>query len=196
MADSQQTGTWLDQVIDILERVPDDLDAAWLLDGMRLARANLVIDPIAGDVVDFARERPGLLPHELLAAIPVSPTTTFFTHLLRLEANTRLIPGCPGWRAVLLTDVPLALGPPVVVESSVLRSPRDYAHQFELLLTRGFPWINMCAAGVLRDTLLVEVEHAPVGHRGSNSCVNLSGPASAVRARPGWSLDHLIALQS
>ena len=191
MSDSQQARAWLNQVAQILETLPRDLEAKWLLEGLRSA----AIEPIANDIADFAREKPGLIPHQLLAAVPLSSTTSFFVHLLRLEAITRLIPGCPSWASVLVSDAALTAGEPLVVESSVLHSPREYAHQFDTMLTRGFPWINMCAAGVLRDALLVEIEHAPIGHRGKSTAVNLSGPANAVIVRPRWSLEHLITIQ-
>lgn len=121
--------------------------------------------------------------------VPVGADNSFHVHLLRLEAFARRIPGAPQWTSVLVSEAPLTAGHATVrVERRFLKAPLEYALEFQVLLARGYPWINLHAAGLLGDELLVEVDHAALGHLGCRSSVNLAGPENATLHEVAWQL--------
>jgi hypothetical protein len=86
----------------------------------------------------------------------------------------------PTWSLVLfIEDDSIAHGIPSYIPSEALISMEDYAPRFDAHLDAGHSWINVQAAGILGDTLLVLIQlprHKNNVPRDKVS-VNFSGPA-------------------
>jgi hypothetical protein len=188
-----ELAAWADSLLDALERFSSTpcapvLDLEWLAAGIHAVKST-GLNPLAEDLCDFAREVRGAIPDELLEGAPVNADSSFHVHLLRLEGFARRISGAPRWTSVVVSGAPLTIGHVMVkTERDTFKSPREYALEFEGLLARGYPWINLHAAGLLGDSLIVEVDHAALGHLGCRSSVNLSGPEVATTRIAGWQL--------
>jgi hypothetical protein len=147
-----------------------------------------------GELAQLVRAYPVGIPQRLLDAARVAPGSALPSTLLRVEALALATPGAPRWDSVIVTG-PLALAPAerVHVKRSALVPASEFEERFQQLLSRGHPWINVSAAGLLGDALLVTVETAAKTVEGSTS-VNMSGPEAFVRQRVGWSLGDLISV--
>ena len=126
-----------------------------------------------------------------VGATDAQPTLTraaealsFQEHLSRLFEFVRSIPGCPTWSRVLVAE---NLGDDDNLE--LLQSPVDYANRFsELLAYR--PWVNLHAAGLWRQALIVSVVAArDARSRPTPASVQLSGPEARIAALPDWNLE-------
>ena len=77
---------------------------------------------------------------------------------------------------------------------AVIPSER-YAARFAELMSAGYSWINLHAAGVHGGRLLVSVELPPGGPTGATrTSVQLSGPFAFACQREGWKIDELVTL--
>lgn len=185
---------WVERVIAALTRFSSRasapaLDLAWHTLNLRSARDVYGLNQVASELCDFVREVPDALPNDLLELVPVHHESSFHVHLLRLEASVRKIGGAPRWTGVVVTESPLVRGSATIeVQRSVFTTPRDYALEFESLVRRGYPRINLNAMGLLGTELVVVVEHAPLGHPGGPCSVELSGPEERTRTRADWQL--------
>lgn len=98
----------------------------------------------------------------------------------------RLVAALAGWRPLWTwqiirfadaSDVRYA-GLTVRVPRRALRSPEEYAVRFEYHLRAGYSWVNLNAAGIVDEALivLVEVPNYSSGAPADQVAVNLSGP--------------------
>jgi hypothetical protein len=110
-----------------------------------------------------------------------------------LEENLRRLAsavaqGAPPWdRFLLLEGADIRYEASACIPMARLNTPETYAPRFAEHLGRGFPWINLNAAGVLNGALLVVVElpEYTAGVPRSKVSVNLSGP-TLVDGKPQW----------
>lgn len=92
------------------------------------------------------------------------------------------------WSHVLFVeDTSIAHGMPSLIPRSSLITIADYAARFDSHLDAGHSWINMNAAGILNDALLVVIELP--GYKNNvprdKVSVNLSG-AAMLNGEPQW----------
>ena len=119
--------------------------------------------------------------------------STLDVHLARLETWLRRLPQCPPWVGHLLAENGWVDsdpdGVPTLRAPDPLRSPAAYAERFDELVTRGYDWVNLHAAGVIGGQLVVAVELPRArGDRPGITSVNLSGPGHIVMHHAGWAL--------
>lgn len=112
-----------------------------------------------------------------------NPRTQLDRHLARLARFIARLPGCPEWSDVLLGE---NLSPDA--SRKELATPSAYAARFnELLATCS--WINLQAAGLVQQHLVVSVESSrPHGSAECLASVQLAGPEASIAARSGWAL--------
>ena len=110
------------------------------------------------------------------------------SHLNRLIAFTAQGGVPPSWSGVLFVeDASIARGMPSLIPRDSLIPLADYAARFTAHLDAGHSWINMNAAGILGDALIVIIELPGYKNdvpRGAVS-VNVSGPAM-LNGEPQW----------
>jgi hypothetical protein len=121
-------------------------------------------------------------------------------HLQRLTTNIRTLPEAPTtWSKILLVedrDIMHTTGQPpfMHIPRWALRTPEDFAAKFDEYLRVGYTWINLHAAGLLDDVLIVILERpnkpsATAAGKPELVSVNLSGPASLrLDGPPEWKL--------
>jgi len=101
--------------------------------------------------------------------------------------------GVPEWDDILLTeDVVWDAQSRRIVQLGELHTADDYRGRFTDLATRGWPWINLHALGLLNGRLILSIElpaYEPTG--ASPTSVNISGPSNWVKEH-GYSLDGLV----
>jgi hypothetical protein len=109
-------------------------------------------------------------------------------HLNLLASSAELWGAPPSWSRVLFVEeASVTHGAPSLIARSSLLPMADYAARFDTHLAAGHAWVNMNAAGVLGDDLLVVIELP----RYQNSVprdkvsVNFSGPA-ILDGEPQW----------
>jgi hypothetical protein len=199
---------WLHELSRALEQASSEADApcgdlSWLtrrcedtmsMDGDILASS---LWHLARSVAETLRSYPTALPGLLLEAAMHAPGDDLPCALLRTEAFALGLPGAPRWKSVVL-------GPPLELSAGKLGrisyeevvAADAFVERFEQLLSLGFPWINLSAAGLLRGALLVTVETAAIT-RGDirATSINISGPVAFVRQRTGWRLDDLVEIR-
>jgi hypothetical protein len=83
----------------------------------------------------------------------------------------------------------------VSVARDDLVSADAFTERFAQLLSLGYPWINLCAAGLLRGALLVTVELPTYTSDINVPAINVVGPPAFVRQRAGWWVDDLVLIQ-
>ena len=101
-------------------------------------------------------------------------------HLNRLESFILEIDDSVSWSRVFIVEYEnIAHGKPSLIQRSALSTPKDYAPRFDEHFAQGYSWINMNAAGILVDTLLVVIELPSYGSGAPKDkvAVNLSGAA-------------------
>jgi hypothetical protein len=101
-------------------------------------------------------------------------------HLDRLISFIRQSAQPLSWTRVLIVeDTAATHGESLSIPRSSLTTPEAFADQFELHLNAGHSWINMNAAGVIDDTLLVMIELPQYTNTVPRErvSVNLSGPS-------------------
>jgi len=78
-----------------------------------------------------------------------------------------------------------------LIQRSALTTPEDYAPRFDEHLAKGYSWINMNAAGILGDSLLVVIELPSYvsGAPKDKVAVNLSG-AAMLNGKTVWNADE------
>jgi hypothetical protein len=199
---------WLRELTHALDRASrevgaPDLDIGWLslrcrdtmrMDGqMRAASLEDLVWSLAGTL----REYPTDIPDPFLHAAMGAPGRTFPFALLRTEALALGLPGAPRWDSVAITG-PLEFLPTEKTRIMLadLVAADAFAPRFAQLLSLGYPWINLNAAGMLRGALLVTVEIA--AHTQSDvdfTSVNPSGPSRMVQERAGWRIDDLVLVE-
>jgi hypothetical protein len=126
-----------------------------------------------------------------------APGTAFAFALLRMEALALGLPGAPRWGSVIISG-PLEFFPtqPTPVTPSDLVSADAFAERFDQLLSLGFPWISLSAAGLFGGALLVIVETPTYTQPYPEvTSVNASGPPAAVRQRADWRIDDLVVIE-
>ena len=109
-------------------------------------------------------------------------------HLNRLISFMREWGAHGSWSRVLFVeDTSITHGMPSLISRSSLIPMADYAARFASHLSAGHSWINMSAAGILEDALLVIIELP--GHKKNvprdNVSVNFSG-AAMMNGKPQW----------
>ena len=199
---------WLRELTDALHRASrgvdaPDFDIHWLSlrcrDTMRmddqLRAASL--DELVRSLASILRRYPTDIPEPLLHAAMGAPGKALPFALLRTEALALALPGAPRWDSVTITG-PLDLFPlqPARVALADLVAADAFAQRFAQLLSLGYPWINLHAAGVLRGALLITVE-TPTYTRADIdfTSVNPSGPSRTVQERADWRIDDLILVE-
>ncbi len=90
-------------------------------------------------------------------------------------------------RVLIIEDEKMIHGNPSLIPRSALVTPEDYAMRFDEHLGKGYSWINMNAAGILGDTLLVVIElpNYVSGSSRDKVSINFSG-AAMLRGKPVW----------
>ena len=121
----------------------------------------------------------------------ISGMSALDVHLVSLDAWLQTFAQCPRWAGHLLAEnawVDLdPHGVPTLRAPAPLQSAAAYADRFHELVTRGYPWVNLCAAGVIGGQLVVTVELPRYrSDRAGATSVNLS--IRAVEERDGWAL--------
>ena len=97
--------------------------------------------------------------------------------------------GLPAWKEVLVTEFVEFSADPLKIEVGKCDSPDNYKERFQLLLSRGYAWINVSALGLMGETLVLHVEHPNQSQFiSAESSVNLSGPCEAVQ-KNGYNLN-------
>jgi hypothetical protein len=87
--------------------------------------------------------------------------------------------GMPAWRSVVITEGFRGNGSKA---PAVVYSVDEYRPRFSELLARGWPWVNVHAAGLLGDDLLVSIDVPTYDPTESRvTAVNISGPATDVQ---------------
>lgn len=90
-------------------------------------------------------------------------------------------------RVLIIEDTAITHGKINFLPRAALATPEEYAARFEAHLEAGHSWINMNAAGILDDALLVVIElpgYFNVAPKNKVS-VNLSGP-NIKDGQPQW----------
>jgi hypothetical protein len=79
------------------------------------------------------------------------------------------------------------------VKRNDLFSPETYSARFEWLLLQGYGWINLQAAGVFHDTLLVVIETPNDSHKRlvNQTAINFSGPYKQA-GRNDWDISNIV----
>lgn len=81
------------------------------------------------------------------------------------------------------------------ISHSVLCMSEDYAPHFDALLQRGYSWLNMNAAGIVNETLIVIIELPNyVTEIVGKTSVNYSGPG-IIGGKAQWDATDRIFLQ-
>ena len=112
-------------------------------------------------------------------------------HLARLISHARDWSEQPvSWSRIwLVEDTSVAYGRVSLIPREALATPEEYAARFEAHLEDGHHWINLNAAGILDDALLVVVELPGYRNTGPGNrdlvSVNLSGPR-IMDGKPQW----------
>lgn len=199
---------WLHELAHALDQASievgaPDFDIHWLSlrcrDTMRMdgeLRASSLED-LVQSLASILREYPTGVPAPLLHAAMGAPGSAFAFELLRTEALALGLAGAPRWGSVIISG-PLELFPtlPTRITSADLIAAAAFAERFDQLLSLGFPWINLSAAGVLRGALLVTVETATYTQASIDfTFVNPSGPPVLVQQRVGWRIDDLVRIE-
>lgn len=76
-----------------------------------------------------------------------------------------------------------------------LFTPENYEQRFGWLLAQHYGWINLQAAGIFQDTLLVMIETPKETNNeiGNNVAINLSGPYLHTQESP-WEISDLVKI--
>jgi hypothetical protein len=199
---------WLRELVHALDRASIGVDAPrfdidWLLlrcrDTMRMdgeLRASS-IGALVQSLAEMLRGYPTGVPEPLLHAAMGAPGRAVAFALLRTEALALGLPGAPRWDSVTISG-PLELFPTqqTHVTPADLVAADAFAERFDQLLSLGYPWINLSAAGVLRGALLVTVETPTYTQADIDfTSVNASGPPALVQQRAGWRIDDLVLIE-
>ena len=99
----------------------------------------------------------------------------------------------PVWNDIRVTEK-VELGDDALpVRLGRLYTVDEYRPRFTELATRGWPWMNVHAVGLLHGVLVIAIElpgYSPTGAKWT--AINISGPNNATKAR-GYILDGLVA---
>lgn len=113
-------------------------------------------------------------------------------HLNRLESFILKLDDSVSWSRVLIVEYEnIAHGKPSLIQRFALSTSQEYAPRFDEHLAKGYSWINLNAAGVLGDTLLVVIELPSYvsGAPKDKVAVNLSG-AAMLNGKTIWNADE------
>ena len=119
-------------------------------------------------------------------------------HLQRLITSIQTLPKAPTtWSKIMVVDDrdilhTFGLPPFRHIPRWALHSPEDFAAKFDEYLRVGYSWINLNAAGLWDDVLIVILERPNLANSASAGkpelvSVNLSGPAT-LDGQPEWNL--------
>lgn len=100
-----------------------------------------------------------------------------------LESLTCQLPplGMQEWKGMILTEC-VEWASQQIVRIGSLHGVDAYRERFTDLVTRGWPWVNLHAVGLLRSDLLLHIEKPTYEPTGSQwTSVNMSGPAQMVQ---------------
>lgn len=198
---------WLRKLARALDHASSDAqaplgDIAWLAarcrdtlrmnDELRALSLEDLVQSLAGSL----REYPTDIPEPLLRAATAAPGDALAFALLRVEALALGLPGAPRWSSVKLTGslerFPTA---PAHLTLDDFVAASAFTERFAQLMSLGYPWINLSAAGVLRGALLVMVETPTYTQSDvAYTSVNASGPPTLVQRRAGWRIDDLVLI--
>ena len=113
-------------------------------------------------------------------------------HLKRLESYIHGLDDSVSWSRILIVEYEnIAHGKPSLIQRPALFTPEKYEARFDEHLAKGYSWINLNAAGVLDDTLLLVVELPSYfsGAPKDKVAVNLSG-ATTSNGKDIWNADE------
>lgn len=110
-----------------------------------------------------------------------------------LENLLRERGGVPKWSRVLFAEITPGHSRPLIARDKLI-ALYHYQDRFSELLNQGYDWINLSAAGVLDDALVVKVELPikAVGVPCEMVSVNFSGPPLSADGKPLWYLKDII----
>ena len=102
------------------------------------------------------------------------------------------------WTKILVIEqdsMRLAAGKNTIPCSAFIDA-EHYSERFNQLLERGYSWLNMNAAGILGDALIVVVElPRDTSNVSGKTSVNFSGP-TAVAGKSQWDLSGSLIVES
>jgi hypothetical protein len=80
-------------------------------------------------------------------------------------------------------------------KSGNLSTPENYAQRFDWLQAQGYGWINLQAAGIFQDNLLVIIETPKEKRKdlGIPVSINISGPEGRQNPTP-WKIVELVKI--
>ena len=74
----------------------------------------------------------------------------------------------------------------MAMPASALRGMDRFAHEFDVLMRLGYPWVNLEVAGIHEGQLVVVIETPPtMAEPGGPTSLNISGPNRAVSQNHG-----------
>ncbi|HEX4949321.1 MAG TPA: hypothetical protein VFZ34_21790 [Blastocatellia bacterium] len=79
------------------------------------------------------------------------------------------------------------------ISRSAFFTPNDYSGRFAWLLTQRYSWINLQAAGVFGNTLLIVVELPKYESNTPSTTVNLSGPY-LIKGKESWNISDSVII--
>lgn len=100
------------------------------------------------------------------------------------------------WENILLVEYKsLVNGVSYYVNKNDLFSPESYSPRFDWLLEQGHGWLNLQAAGVFQNTLLVVLETPNDSNKrpGNKTAINLSGPYKQ-QEKNDWEITDLVKI--
>jgi hypothetical protein len=116
------------------------------------------------------------------------------THLNRLISLFESW-GCDlSWSKILIVeDSSITRAPITFIPQAALHTPEQYTNKFDDLINGGYTWINMTAAGIVEDALLVVIELPSYTNKqaGNRVSVNLSGPGIK-GGKPQWDISDTV----
>jgi hypothetical protein len=100
------------------------------------------------------------------------------------------------WENILLVEYKsLVNGVSYHVSKNDLFSPESYSPRFDWLLEQGHSWLNLQAAGIFQNTLLVVLETPNDSNKrpGNMTAINLSGPYRQ-QDKNDWEITDLVRI--
>ncbi|MBL8207186.1 MAG: hypothetical protein JNM09_23335 [Blastocatellia bacterium] len=98
------------------------------------------------------------------------------------------------WQDILIVEAEMITGDfQYLIPRSAFVTPSQYSARFAWLLAQGYSWINLQAAGVFVDTLLVVVELPKDKSNMPTTAVNFSGPY-LIKGKESWNISDMVTI--